>query len=67
MRGSVRLKGKTWSYRIDLGEINGKRKQIERSGYKTEKEALVAFDNKMQKEGCRQLNIFSECDSLLLL
>ena len=29
MRGSVRLKGKTWSYRIELGVVEGKRKQIE--------------------------------------
>ena len=32
MKGSVRLKGKTWSYRIDLGKIDGKRKQVEKSG-----------------------------------
>lgn len=44
MRGSVRLKGKTWSYRIDLGKIDGKRNQIEKSGYKTEREALRAMN-----------------------
>ena len=44
MRGSVRLKGKTWSYRIDLGKVDGKRKQVEKSGYKTEREALKAMN-----------------------
>ncbi len=40
MKGSVRKKGATWSFRLDLGkQDNGKRKQIERSGFKTEKEA----------------------------
>lgn len=37
MIGSVRKKGATWSYRIDLGVIN----QIECSGYKTKKEATT--------------------------
>lgn len=45
MKGSVRLKGKTWSYRIDLGKIDGKRNQIEKSGYKTEREALQAMND----------------------
>lgn len=44
MKGSVRLKGKTWSYRIDLGKVDGKRKQVEKSGYKTEREALRAMN-----------------------
>lgn len=40
MKGSVRKKGATWSFRLDLGkQENGKRKQIERSGFATEKEA----------------------------
>lgn len=40
MKGSVRKKSSTWSFRVDLGkQENGKRKQIERSGFKTEKEA----------------------------
>lgn len=45
MQGSVRMKGKTWSYRIDLGKINGKRNQIEKSGYKTEREAQKAMND----------------------
>lgn len=45
MRESVRLKGKTWSYRIDLGKVDGKRQQIEKSGYRTEREALKAMND----------------------
>lgn len=45
MKGSVRLKGKTWSYRIDLGKVDGKRKQVEKSGYKTEREAVKAMND----------------------
>lgn len=39
MNGSVRKRGKSWYYRIDLAYINGKRKQIERFGGKTKEEA----------------------------
>lgn len=45
MKGSVRLKGKTWSYRIDLGKVDGKRKQVEKSGYKSEREAIKAMND----------------------
>ena len=43
--GSVRLRGKTWSYRVGLGKmkIDGKRKQIEGSGFRTQKEAVKAM------------------------
>ena len=40
MQGSVRKKGATWSYRVDFGIHNGKRHQVEKSGYKTKKEAV---------------------------
>lgn len=51
LKGSVRKKGATWSYRIDLGKINGKRKQIERSGFKTEKEANFALSEVINEYG----------------
>lgn len=35
MKGSVRKRGTTWSYRIDFGKVDGKRHQIEKGGYKT--------------------------------
>lgn len=43
MNGSVRQRGSTWSYRIDLGTINGKRKQKEKGGFKSQKEAKQAM------------------------
>ena len=45
MKGSVRKKGASWSYRIELGLVNGKRNQIEMSGYKTKREAEKAINN----------------------
>lgn len=42
LKGSIK-KGATRSYRLDLGKLDGKRKQIERSGFKTEKEADAAL------------------------
>ena len=52
MKGSVRKKGATWSYRIDLGVINGKRSQIEHSGYKTKKEATAAMHEVIYNYNC---------------
>ena len=43
MQGSVRKGGTTWSYIIDFGKIDGKRRQIEKGGYKTKKEADKAL------------------------
>ena len=44
MKGSVRKRGTTWSYRIDFGKFDdGKRNQIEKGGYKTKKEADKAL------------------------
>ena len=44
MKGSVRKKRKNaWSYRIDLGTVDGKRKQVEKGGFKTEREATKAM------------------------
>ena len=39
MRGSVRKKGNSWYYRIDLGKVKDERNQIERYGGRTKKEA----------------------------
>jgi len=43
-KGSVRKKGATWSYRIDLGMLDGKRKQVERSGFTLKKDAEAALN-----------------------
>ena len=45
MKGSVRKRGKTWSYRVDLGKIDGVRNQVEKGGYKTEREATKAMND----------------------
>ncbi len=45
MQGSIRKKGATWSYRAEFGAAGGKRNQIERSGYKTKKEAAKALND----------------------
>ena len=45
MKGSVRKRGNLWSYRIDLGFVDGKRKQIEKSGFKSEKEATKVMQD----------------------
>ena len=46
MKGSVRKRGNTWSYRVDFGKsADGKRNQIEKGGYKTKKEADKALND----------------------
>lgn len=52
--GTVRKRGDTWSYRIDLGVINGKRTQKEKGGYATKKEAtaaMTAVENELLSSG----------------
>ncbi len=40
---STRKRGKKWYYSFDAGTTpDGRRKRVEKGGYKTEKEALVA-------------------------
>lgn len=45
MKGSVRQRGKTWYYRIDLGKIDGNRNQIEKGGFPTQKAAAKAMND----------------------
>ncbi len=42
MAEGVRKRGKTWSYYFDAAPIDGKRNKIEKSGFRTQKEALEA-------------------------
>lgn len=44
MKGSVRKRGTSWSYRLDLGMVNGKRKQIEKGGFDGKKDAQNALN-----------------------
>lgn len=39
---SIQKRGKTWRYRVDFYSIDGKRKQISKSGFTTKKEASIA-------------------------
>lgn len=43
MQGSVRKRGSTWSYRFDMGTIDGKRQRKEKGGFDTKKEAEAAL------------------------
>lgn len=47
MKGSVRKRGKSWSYYFDLGKIDGVRKKKEKSGFRTKKEAEIALNKAM--------------------
>lgn len=51
MKGSVRKKRKNaWSYRIDLGTVDGKRKQVEKGGFKSEREATKAMQDVLYRQ-----------------
>lgn len=45
MRGAIRRRGERWSYRIDLGldPQTGRRRQLERGGFRTQREAQKAM------------------------
>ena len=40
MKGGTRKRGKTWSYCFDTAQIGGKRKKIEKGGFRTKKERI---------------------------
>ena len=42
MKGGTRKRGKTWSYYFDTAQVGGKRKKIEKGGFRTKKEAEAA-------------------------
>lgn len=45
MKGSIYKRGKTWTYRVDIGRdpITNKRRQISKGGFKTKKDCQVAL------------------------
>lgn len=43
MKGGTRKRGKTWSYYFDAASIGGKRKKIEKGGFRTKKDAEAAL------------------------
>lgn len=50
---NVRKRGQKWQYQFEAAVINGKRKQITKSGFKTKKEALEA--------GAKALSEYNNC------
>lgn len=43
MKGGTRKRGKSWSYYFDTAAVGGKRKKIEKGGFRTKKEAEAAL------------------------
>lgn len=43
MKGGTRKRGKSWSYYFDAAMVDGKRKKIEKGGFRTKKEAEAAL------------------------
>lgn len=43
MKGGTRKRGKTWSYYFDAAVVGGKRKKIEKGGFRTKKDAEAAL------------------------
>lgn len=57
MAGSVKKDGKSWYYVLELGIINGKRKQKKKRGFATKKEAqnaLVEAEHSIIKNGYKE-------------
>jgi integrase len=54
LAGSVRKDGNTWYYVLELGKVNGKRRQKKKRGFKTKKEAqnaLIEAEHTLLKNG----------------
>lgn len=49
MKGSVRKKGDAWYYRIELGIVDGKRKQKEKGGFRLKTECETAMRKAIQQ------------------
>ena len=50
---NTRKRGQTWQYQFEAAAIDGKRKQITKSGFRTKKEALEA--------GTKALSEYNNC------
>lgn len=49
MKGGTRKRGKTWSYYFDAAAVGGKRKKMEKGGFRTKKEAEAALANALSE------------------
>ena len=58
---SIRKRGKVYQYCFEAGKVNGKRKQITKSGFKTKNEAFVAgqkaYDEFINGESTSECNM----------
>lgn len=55
---NIRKRGNKWQYQFEAATVNGKRKQISKSGFRTKKEALEA--------GTKALAEYNNCGLSLL-
>ena len=58
---NIRKRGKVYQYCFEAGKVNGKRKQITKSGFKTKNEAFVAgqkaYDEFINGESTSECNM----------
>ena len=58
---SIRKRGKVYQYCFEAGKVNGKRKQITKSGFKTKNEACIAeqkaYDEFINGESTTECNL----------
>ena len=47
MKGGTRKRGKTWSYYFDAAAVGGKRKKIEKGGFRTKKDAEQSLSHQI--------------------
>ena len=52
MKGGTRKRGKTWSYYFDTAQVGGKRKKIEKGGFRTKKDAESALAKALTEYEC---------------
>ena len=63
---NIRKRGNYYQYRFEAGKVNGKRKQISKSDFKTKNEAFIvgqrAYEEFINGESTKECNmLYSEC------
>lgn len=51
MKGGTRKRGKSWSYYFDAAQMDGKRKKIEKGGFRTKRDAEAALAKALAEYG----------------
>jgi len=69
MKGSIRKRGATWSYSFELAQVAGKRKRIEKGGFRTKAiaeselaKAVTEYDNCGQIIKTSEISLSDFCD-----